>query len=546
MTVDETLDGTPPPPVEAARRARRRPKFSEQISGHLLSAFLVGLATLLVVLAVIIGAPADTTSASNFLLVAIGVLVHVSYGTMLGGLAHDRGLRNLGKAVRDQLTCLAIGTVVVLVVLGALYWYLAVVYSTIVWWLVAIAVVSTAAGFAFEWMAAGAGESTRARRLRSGRQRLFDQFEPTAVLLGVVVGLVVAIVALAASAIVDTDAQQTAPNVVALPQTAPYTAFGNYVALGDSYSAGQGLDPTGECAQSTQAYGHLLAAAEKWPHVDFEACSGAVIGDIFGKVFFGPQVKATAPQPDVGLVTMSIGGNDVLFSTVVTTCITHPSCMWGNFPPAGVTAQEPDNGGKPEPLAHQWAQQTMVKIQGNLDGLFSKLTTHFPNARVVVVGYPYLFPDGPAPLAPDLMCATMLRRVDEPDRAEIRYLQGEFNDVIYEEALRYGVDFVSPQALWAGHEPCGQHGQWTNALELFLSTNPLGKGSFHPTSAGQHALAALVSCYLSTHPDHPTKQQLALPSGAPVPHTDLTLSGGTLVPAAWGTSRSDFAGCGFK
>jgi lysophospholipase L1-like esterase len=421
----------------------------------------------------------------------------------------------------------------------------AVAYSTIVWWLVGVAVVSAAAGFLFEWMAASAGKSTPAKRLRSG-QRAFDQFEPTAVLLGVFVGLVVAAVALATSAIVDTAAQQTAPTVVALPQTAPYTAFGNYVALGDSYSAGQGLDPTGDCSQSTQAYGHLLAAAEKWQHVDFEACSGAVIGDIFGKAFFGPQVKAPSPEPDIGLVTMTIGGNDALFSNVVTTCIKHPSCMWGDFPPANVTEQEQVNGGKPEPLEHQWAQQTMVQIEGRLDTMFSKLTTHFPNARLVVVGYPYLFPDGPAPLAPDLMCATMLRRVDEPDRAEIRYLQDEFNDVIYEEALRYGVDFVSPQALWAGHEPCGQHGQWTNALELFLSTNPLGKGSFHPTSAGQHALAALVSCYLSTHPDHPSKQQLAIPSGAPVPHNDLTESDGTALPAAWGTSRSDFGGCGFK
>jgi hypothetical protein len=546
MTVDDTLDGTPPHPPEVATTARTRPRFLDQVGGHLATAFLVGLGTLLVVLAAIIGAPADTTSATTFLLVAIGVLVHVSYGTVLGGLAQRRGLRNLGKAVREELSYLAIGTIVLLLLLGALYWYVAIVYSTIVWWLVGIAAVSTAAGFGFEWMAASADPSTRAARLRGRRQSVVDQFESTAVLLGVVAGLIVAVVALAASAIVDTAAQQTAPNLVTLPQTAPFITFGNYVALGDSYSAGQGLDPTGDCSQSAQAYGRLLAAAEKWPHVDFEACSGAVIGDIFGKVFFGPQVKATAPQPDVGLVTLTIGGNDALFSDVVTTCIQHPSCMWGNFPPSNVTEQEPVNGGKPEPLAHQWAQQTMVKIEGSLDGLFSRLTTHFPNARVVVVGYPYLFPDGPAPLAPDLMCATVLRRADEPDRAEIRYLQDEFNDVIYEETLRWGVDFVTPQALWAGHEPCGQHGQWTNAIELFLSPNPLGKGSFHPTSAGQRALAALVSCYLSRHPNHPPKQQLAIPSGAPVPHTALTFSGGAPVPAAWGTSSNDFAGCGFK
>jgi hypothetical protein len=544
MTSDGTLVGTPPSPQPPASAATRtRPKFSDRVGDHLVTVFVVGVGTVVIVLAVIIGAPVDTTSALDFLLIVTGVLVHASYGTVLGGLAQRSGLQGLGRTVREGLRYVAFGTMALLLLLGALYWYAAVAYSTIVWWLVGIAVVAAAAGFAFEWFACKAGPSTQAARLRSRRQRVLDQFGSTAALLGVVVALVLAVVLLGASAIVDTAAPQAAPNVVTLPTTGPYAALRNYVALGDSYSAGQGLDPTGDCSQSSQAYGRLLAAGEKWPQPDFEACSGAVIGDIFGKVFFGPQVKATAAQPDVGLVTLTIGGNDALFSDVVTTCIEHPSCMWGDFPPSGVTEQEPVPGGT---LDHQWAPETMVQIGQNLDGLFAKLTSHFPHARVVVLGYPYLFPDGPAPLAPDLMCATVLRRVDEPDRAEIRNLQEQFNDVIYEEALRWGVDFVSPQALWAGHEPCGQHGQWTNAIELFLSPSPRGKGSFHPTSTGQHALAALVSCYLSTHPDRPAKQQLAIPSGAPVPHNALTFAGGTPVPAAWGTSRADFAPCGFK
>jgi hypothetical protein len=82
-------------------------------------------------------------------------------------------------------------------------------------------------------------------------------------------------------------------------------------------------------------------------------------------------------------------------------------------------------------------------------------------------------------------------------------------------------------------------------VQLLLSTDPLGKGSFHPTSTGQHALAALLSCYLSTHPDHPAKQKLTIPPDVPVPHNALTFTGGTTVPAAWGSSRADFAGCGF-
>lgn len=270
---------------------------------------------------------------------------------------------------------------------------------------------------------------------------MLDQFESAAALSGVLVGLVVAVVLLASSAIVDTEAQHAAPGPVTLPQSGPYAAFANYVALGDSYSAGQGLDPTGTCYQSRQAYPWLLAAWEKW-EVDLEACSGAVIGDIFGAVLHGPQVKAARPQPDVGLVTLTIGGNDALFSTVVATCIEHPSCMWGDFPPPDVKEQQLVLGGRPAPMEHPWALATLLAIGnklGSAHGLFYQLRHHFPNARIVIVGYPYLFPDGPAPLlTPDLTWATILRRVDEPDRAELRYLQDRFNDLVYEEALQWG------------------------------------------------------------------------------------------------------------
>lgn len=223
--------------------------------------------------------------------------------------------------------------------------------------------------------------------------------------------------------------------------------------------------------------------------------------------------------------------------------------MWGDFPPAGVTEQEPVLGRRPGVLQRDWGPATILAIADKLGmpgGVFDQLEQHFPNARIVVIGYPYLFPDGQAPLAPDLLCASMLRRVDQPDRTELRYLQNLFNDAVFEAAVRQGVDFITPTLMWEGHEPCGAHGQWTNSIEAYASFyKPLGGSAFHPNSAGQHALAALVSCYLKNLPLKPKKQQFATPANWLTPPSALSLAGGAPFPSEWGTKTSDFNGCSF-
>jgi hypothetical protein len=63
-----------------------------------------------------------------------------------------------------------------------------------------------------------------------------------------------------------------------------------------------------------------------------------------------------------------------------------------------------------------------------------------------------------------------------------------------------GVEFVSPDAIWTGHEPCGASGQYTNSVKPYLNfPNPVNGGSFHPNTAGQQTLAALTACYLNAN-----------------------------------------------
>jgi hypothetical protein len=348
---------------------------------------------------------------------------------------------------------------------------------------------------------------------RDERWRLFT---PLTVLLGAAVGIVVAVGYLGISAWVENQeplAGHPMPAAVA-------SIHGGYAALGDSYSAGQGLPPfapdtvaTGCDRSISYAYPDLLF---KWlrerdhqASFRFTACSGALISQILNPTdrpggVVPPQINGRI-QPSIGLVTFTIGGDNALFGNVVGTCLTSGDCLEEKFPPPGIAEQT----AKPVPpgvLLTHWGPATIVEIGNEDAALFRTLRRDFPNARIVVLGYPYLFPSRPPPGFPFIpaMCASILNRLSTYERTGLRTLQDEFNDRIYEEAAISGVEFVSPMAIWDGHEPCGTSGQYTNTVKPYLNfPNPISGGSFHPNAAGQQALAALLACYLDKYHQPP-------------------------------------------
>jgi len=155
------------------------------------------------------------------------------------------------------------------------------------------------------------------------------------------------------------------------------TLAGRYVALGDSFSSGEGavgdsashasglFDPKTDtngkptdpgynsCHRSGNAYPYAVAAAQGVTVADFtfRACSGAIMADLVANLPHypsqwneGPQLDAIgpAPQPKTGylppaslsttLVTLSVGGNDAGFSDILANCITgFGSFLGGNL-----------------------------------------------------------------------------------------------------------------------------------------------------------------------------------------------------------------------
>ena len=116
--------------------------------------------------------------------------------------------------------------------------------------------------------------------------------------------------------------------VVAGSLVVPATADSEvrYAALGDSFTAGplvplQGGHPPG-CLRSDHNYPHLVAAAAGMALADV-SCSGARTDHLFGPqaVLGGPNPpQLDAVGPGTGVVTVGIGGNDIGFAEIVTTC----------------------------------------------------------------------------------------------------------------------------------------------------------------------------------------------------------------------------------
>jgi hypothetical protein len=148
----------------------------------------------------------------------------------------------------------------------------------------------------------------------------------------------------------------------------------------------------------------------------------------------------------------------------------------------------------------------MISVVGDNELiLFKALRADFPHARIIVLGYPYLFPPRArtAGMWPTF-CNSFLRRYSPAVRNAVRGWEDEFNARIYEAAAIAKVEFISPVMAWRRHEPCGLDGQFLHSIKPALNFPvPLDGGSFHPNQSGQRVYAALLDCYLHDYPRHP-------------------------------------------
>ena len=223
-------------------------------------------------------------------------------------------------------------------------------------------------------------------------------------------------------------------------------AGSSYVALGDSYSSGVGtrtyIDDGTSCQRSTYAYPYLIASSRGFT-LNFKACSGAKIPDV-------TNTQLSALSTGTAYVTLSVGGNDAGFSSVITECA-YPG--WAS-----------DCDGKIN-TAQNYINNT---LPGALSTLYASIKTKAPNAKVVIVGYPRLFN------GEDCNAGTWFSPSEE---TRLNQTADLLNSKLSAAASAKGFAFANPTSRFVGHAVCDDV-EWLNGL-----SNPISE-SYHPNRTG--------------------------------------------------------------
>jgi lysophospholipase L1-like esterase len=221
-----------------------------------------------------------------------------------------------------------------------------------------------------------------------------------------------------------------------------------YTALGDSYSSGVGTrsyysDGT-NCQRSSYAY-PVLDAQRLGAALTFAACSGARVADV-------RNTQLGSLNGGTRYVTVSVGGNDAGFSSVITQCAKPwPYTCWGDI----------NN-------ANYFIRNT---LPGRLDGLYSAIRSRATTARIVVVGYPRLFNGRECNLA---------SRISPGEQSALNQTADLLATTIAGRAAAAGFGFVDARGPFTGHAVCDTV-EWINGL-----SNPTTE-SYHPNRSGHSA-----------------------------------------------------------
>jgi lysophospholipase L1-like esterase len=238
---------------------------------------------------------------------------------------------------------------------------------------------------------------------------------------------------------------------------------------------------------------------------DPSAVSTPTLGSTVGEL---PQADEGWLNPETSLVTVTIGGNDARFSDVLSACAETDNLLTtdGNgCSSTGYYMKRASNGvTDPQPLYE--TEQTVIKdLQAHLVGVYNAIAAAAPNAMIVVVGYPRLFPGDQAPTAPCAPDAAVDFPI--PDVAWLNQM-GDLLDQTISQAVTAvnaqtgRVFYIDPNSAFEGHRVCDS-APWINGIvneETSTSgTSTPGIDSFHPNAFGQAALGQLVTDFLATH-----------------------------------------------
>ncbi|MEG9227625.1 GDSL-type esterase/lipase family protein [Aeromicrobium sp. Sec7.5] len=232
-----------------------------------------------------------------------------------------------------------------------------------------------------------------------------------------------------------------------------------YTPLGDSYTAGTGTIPA-----NTNPY--CMIGTSPWPYdmqsslqylTSSKACGGAETDAIVDQMYEAMMSFNGSPSRP-RLITMTIGGNDVGFASLIKQCVL-----------LDCTNLEAT------------AANRIDALLPTLTTLYSFMRQEQPYADIMVGGYPQVITvGGRGGLFDPLTC----QEIKPAERAMADRLVIRLNNVITSAANAAGVWSVGQgvRSVFMGHGACSDNGydDWIHDLDV----NPI-PNSFHPNASGQ-------------------------------------------------------------
>ncbi|MFC5290152.1 SGNH/GDSL hydrolase family protein [Actinokineospora guangxiensis] len=250
-----------------------------------------------------------------------------------------------------------------------------------------------------------------------------------------------------------------------------------YVAMGDSFAAVGTLTdvrpaPLG-CARATDNYPSGVAARINPAQFVDVSCGGAQVRDLSSPqdVAFGPnpaQYEALTAGTD--LVTVTIGGNDVGFGEIISTC-----ARLSFSDPLGSPCKRHFTSGGTDVLGER-----IAALGPQITEVVAQIRARSPQAQVIVVGYLRILPPrgGCWPVVPFAFG-------DVPHFAAV---QDNLNATIGRHATAAGATFVNP-GVTTGHDVCKSADvKWVEGLIPTSLSVPV-----HPNARGQAHVAAITA-----------------------------------------------------
>lgn len=317
------------------------------------------------------------------------------------------------------------------------------------------------------------------------------------------------------------SATATAANAAGESGTTNPRVFGvgspglTYAALGDSFSAGEGIDPWIEtsvdraCHRSPKAYSQLLMPAGtqtpfvKTPtaSVRFAACTGAIMRNFD----IAPQstsngitnpLQFNSLGPEVDVVTLSIGGNDAGFTEILDHCAFKEDCFNDSYVTLDFGGQRKDY------TLEEFLKVRLASILIQLPATYARVRAAVrPDTQIIVAGYPHL-------LGKEGGCA---ENVPFPlgEREDLYEIQERFEQGLKTATTDEGVAFASVVSAFKKRIPCsnssddpylnGLDSDWTGGgWKFWNSSVKIDDQSFHPTAKGQEAYAKVIQSALDS------------------------------------------------